>query len=94
MRTRLICLTSFVLVWGLAAGASAQLGKGNILFEYWYGGGINNGMNSLLTNARWPNSPDEGEWRTSFEGKTDWNNNYGTRARGYLYPPADGDYTF
>ena len=31
---------------------------------------------------------------TSFEGPTNWADNYGTRIRGYLYPPADGNYTF
>jgi hypothetical protein len=31
---------------------------------------------------------------TSLEAPTDWADNYGTRIRGYLYPPTSGNYTF
>ena len=34
------------------------------------------------------------EYLTSFEGPTDWCNDYGSRVRDFLYPPADGAYTF
>jgi hypothetical protein len=65
---------------------------GEILFEYWMdiGGGA---VSDLTGQAAYPDSPDDGEMRAALEGKVDWADNYGTRVRGYLYPPEDGDYT-
>jgi len=85
---------SLVVVLALLGSANAQIGKGHILFEYWFGGGINNEMNNLLNHADWPDNPHDSEWRNMLEGQTDWNDNYGTRVRGYLYPPGTGEYTF
>jgi hypothetical protein len=83
------------LVLGLTAGsANAQIGKGNILFEYYWGGGINDRLAQTYANPKWPDGWDEWEWRTSFVGPTNIGDSYATRVRGYLYPPADGDYTF
>ncbi|MCX7934374.1 MAG: PA14 domain-containing protein, partial [Planctomycetota bacterium] len=31
---------------------------------------------------------------TALAGPVDWNEHYGARLRGYLYPPVEGDYTF
>jgi len=93
MSKKLIYLASFVVVSGLVGNANGQLGKGNILYEYWFD--ISSTAVSALTgNPRYPDSPDEGEWQQSFEGHVNWRDNYGIRARGYLYPPATGDYTF
>jgi len=96
MCKRLIYLISCALVLALTGNAFGQLGKGNILFEYYYHGDSGNGwdLNVLLNYAGYPDNPDASEWRTSFEGQTDWRDGYGTRVRGYLYPPQTGDYTF
>jgi len=92
MCRKLIYLIAFVLLFGLAANVNAQVGKGNILFEYYTG--TTSELSTLLSLATYPDHPDSSEWRTSFEGQTDWSDNYGTRVRGYLYPPQTGDYTF
>ncbi len=93
MCRKLFYLTSFVLLLCLVSNASAQKGKGNILYEWWFGeAGVQ--VADLTGDPRYPDSPDEAEWRTSFEGPVNWRDNYGTRARGYVYPPASGDYNF
>lgn len=74
----------------LAAGAGVD--RGAILFEYYWGAG--GSVDSLLSLPTFPDYPDDREWRTSFEGPTDWRDNYGTYVRGYLHPPGTGNYTF
>jgi len=92
MCKRLSVLISFVLVLGFVGNAGAQP-TGQILFEYWMDiGGVN--TSDLTSNAAYPDSPDESEWRTAFDSRLDWADNTGTRVRGFLYPPEDGDYTF
>jgi hypothetical protein len=51
-------------------------------------------VNSLTSDINYPTNPNIRGLLTSFEGPTNWADNYGTRIRGYLYPPADGNYTF
>ncbi|MEK7994435.1 MAG: PA14 domain-containing protein, partial [Planctomycetota bacterium] len=92
MCRKFICLISFVVVLGLVGEALAQP-TGEILFEYWFnitGTAIAN----LTGNARYPNNPDDAEKRQNFQGNVNWRDNYGTRVRGYVYPPANGAYTF
>jgi hypothetical protein len=68
-------------------------GSGSILREYWTGiSGIT--VSNLTSNANYPNSPSGNEQLTSLEGPTNWADNYGTRIRGYIHPPASGSYTF
>lgn len=67
--------------------------KGTILREYWTG--INgNYISSLTSHASYPASPAGSEQLSSLEGPTNWADNYGTRIRGYVYPPKSGSYTF
>ncbi len=42
----------------------------------------------------YPYQPSGSEIRDSFEGPTDWGEYYLARMRGYLHPPATGEYTF
>ena len=93
MSRKLVYLSSFVFMLGMVSDASAQKGKGNILYEWWYGF-AGTAVADLTGDPRYPNSPDQAEWRTSFQGPVNWRDNYGTRARGYVYPPANGDYNF
>ena len=51
-------------------------------------------MNDLTSDINYPTNPNGRALITSFEGPTNWADYYGTRIRGYLYPPADGNYTF
>ena len=69
-----------------------SIAEGSILFEYYWG--TTNSVSSLLDLPTYPNNPDQTELRTSLEGPTDWRDSYGTRVRGYLYPPATGAFTF
>ncbi|MCU0914320.1 MAG: PA14 domain-containing protein [Planctomycetes bacterium] len=93
MSKKFLCLAALGLTLVVAGSAGAQVGQGQVLFEYW-----DNVTGTAVTNltgaAGYPNNPTSFEWRTSFEGKAARGDNYGTRAHGYLVPPADGDYTF
>ena len=66
---------------------------GFILREWWTGiSGTS--VSSLTSDINYPTNPNGRALLTSLEGPTDWADNYGTRIRGYLYPPANGNYTF
>ena len=66
---------------------------GFILREWWTGiSGTS--VSSLTSDINYPTNPNGRALLTSLEAPTDWADNYGTRIRGYLYPPADGNYTF
>ncbi|MHC4207623.1 MAG: PA14 domain-containing protein, partial [Planctomycetota bacterium] len=93
MCKKLFLLTFFVVLLCVVSNASAQKGKGHILYEWWFD--IDGTAVADLTGASgYPGNPDDAEWMTSFEGPVNWADNYGTRARGYVYPPASGDYEF
>jgi hypothetical protein len=93
MCRKLFVLTFVAFMLCVVSTASAQKGKGHILYEWWFGEtGVN--VADLTGDPRFPDSPDDAEWQTSFQGPVDWRDNYGTRARGFVYPPASGDYFF
>jgi len=79
-------------MFGLVSTAIGQP-TGEILFEWWYDIG-GTAISDLTGNPDFPDNPDDGEFRTSFDGIVDGPDNYGTRVRGWLYPPEDGEYTF
>ena len=100
MCRRMICLAFIVLVFGLVASACAQFGKGQILVEWWlnFGG---NAVTDVRGHADFPDNPHGSAMLDTFEvprtktgDLTVLVDNYGATVRGYLYPPADGDYTF
>lgn len=78
-------------------GASLKQGgivTGSILREVWkdIGGG---GIGDLVNHPAFKEDrPTERNQITSFEGPTDWADNYGTRIRGYVHPPQTGPYVF
>ncbi len=51
-------------------------------------------VSDLTSNANYPDKPSGRDFITSLEGPINWADNYGTRIRGYLHPPADSNYTF
>jgi len=67
--------------------------QGSILCEFFRGipGGD---VKDLTVNHAFPDSPTSQQLISSFEIPADTGDDYGTRVRGYLYPPATGDYTF
>jgi len=81
-----------VLVFGIVGNTLGQP-TGEILWEYWYDI-PGTGLGSLRNDPRFPDSPDMTEMRVSFDSALDPWDNYGCRALGYLYAPADGDYEF
>jgi hypothetical protein len=90
----LLCGVALALVWLASPTMAADVGKGNILFEYFTNIGAGTAITDLTSNPKFPNSPDISEWATSFLSRVDWVDSAGTHARGYVYPPQTGDYTF
>jgi hypothetical protein len=70
-----------------------DVGTGAMLYEWWTGIS-GTAVSDLTSNPAFPNQPTGRKLITSPEGPTNWADNYGTRIRGYLHPPADGNYTF
>jgi len=67
---------------------------GKVLFEYWMNVGGTSIDSDMRTLCSFPDAPDSSELRDNLKSKVDWADNYAERARAYLTPPADGDYTF
>lgn len=67
--------------------------SGEILREWWTGISGNT-LNYLRASVNYPQNPTGRDYLTSFEAPSNWASNYGTRIRGYVYPPATGSYTF
>ena len=66
---------------------------GSILYERWIGiSGTS--VDDLTSDSDYPDAPFMSEYLTSLQGVTNWSDQYGSRIRGYLYPPVTGDYTF
>ncbi|MEM7111379.1 MAG: PKD domain-containing protein [Chloroflexota bacterium] len=66
---------------------------GSVLREYWLN------MNSftiadMMADPRFPDAPTGSELATSFTSPAFWNELYGTRMRGFIYPTVSGNYTF
>jgi endoglucanase len=74
-------------------GVTSGDATGYILREWWaYLAGSD--VNKLTSDVNYPTDPNGRELITRLQGPTKWRDYYGTRIRGYLYPPADGNYTF
>ncbi len=71
----------------------APQGSGYILREFW-AGIIGGNVTDLTGNAAYPNSPTSKSYLTSLEAPYNTASSYGTRLRGYIYPPATGAYSF
>ena len=66
---------------------------GTVLYERWTGIS-GTAVSALTSNPAYPDSPSFTDHLTTLEGPTNMLDNYGTRIRGYLYPPTTGSYTF
>jgi hypothetical protein len=73
----------------MLCASSTAYSKGSILREYW-----TNVTGGAVADIPLNTSPSGSDVLTSFEGPTNWADNYGTRIRGYLVPPVTGSYTF
>ena len=63
------------------------------LREYWMDIS-GNSVSSLTSDSDYPYNPSGSNYLRSFEAPINWADNYGTRIRGYIQPPFDGNYTF
>jgi hypothetical protein len=96
MSRKLVCLLAVGLMLVVAGSASAQVGKGKVLIEYWFGGGVDSNLDNLKANANFPDHPASSEWLSNGMDRPDYVNMdyWGARLRAYLTPPETGDYTF
>jgi hypothetical protein len=69
-------------------------GTGRIIRQWWSNIGAGTAIGDLTGNANYPDNPTGWEFVDLFEGPVDVADNYGSRLRGWLFPPATGDYTF
>ena len=67
--------------------------SGRILREV-YEGISGSRIRHLEGAPNFPSAPDVREILSSLRVPSGWGNNYGTRIRGFLHPPVDGDYQF
>ena len=100
MCNRFRCLICTVLALGLFSNALAQEPKGEILVEWWLNSS-GNAVTDIRGHAGFPDNPDGAAKLDTFEVPRSkpaemsvLTDNYGARVTGYLYPPADGTYTF
>lgn len=92
-------LLSLTLLLSVSSAVRAEQPKpppaatGGILAEFYRGipGGA---VKDLTDNRAFPDSPTSSELLPAFEIASDDGNQFGTRVRGFLYPPATGNYTF
>jgi len=69
-------------------------GTGRIIREVWQDIGAGTAIGGLTGNPNYPDDPTFWEFIDTFEGPVDVADNYGSRLRGWLFPPATGDYIF
>ena len=68
-------------------------GLGQILREWWMDIDGED-VDDLKSNPRFPDHPDDAEFLDTFEGPTNWDDDYGSRIHGWLYIKNSGQYTF
>lgn len=86
----IFCTSIFLAMIGTAYCQTGD-DTGQILFEYWFNI-PGSSVSDLTENPDYPDNPSDWEYRTSFDGRVDWKNNYGQRVRGVLTPPETGSY--
>ncbi len=69
------------------------LPTGVIQREYW-DEVSGSGINALTKHKQFPDKPTGSGLLTRFEGPVNWKDQYGSRIRGYIHPPATGNYVF
>ncbi len=94
MYRKLICFVAAGLMLAIASGVQAQLIDGQVLVLYWYGGGVDNNLDNLKGNARFPDNPDEAAVLTAMDQPDRPLDYWGAQLKAVLTPPETGDYTF
>jgi glucose/arabinose dehydrogenase len=73
--------------------AAPAAGTGKILREWWEGI-AGNKVADLAKSSKFGERPSGTDYLPAFEAPLSFANDYGQRIRGYLHPPADGEYHF
>jgi uncharacterized repeat protein (TIGR01451 family) len=81
---------------GTATSTATQtpLPGGSVIREIWHNIAGDGDVNGLITDPRYPDMPDLCLSLNQLNTDTDYADYYGQRLRGYISPPANGDYTF
>ena len=77
----------------LTIAATNSLGVTKVQREYWHNIS-GSAVTDLTGNAAYPRRPDDLDTLSSLDTAKDVAETYGSRIRGYLKPPVDGDYIF
>lgn len=72
---------------------TASFSTGQILWERWEKVD-GTAVSDLTQHHQFPENPSDTILTTSFEPPKNFGNNFGARARGFLFPPVTGEYTF
>ncbi|MCL5282420.1 MAG: LamG domain-containing protein [Planctomycetes bacterium] len=78
-------------VWSFVTADGAPK---KVVRQWWSGITTGSAVVNLTSSPDYPYQPTGSELLDTFEGPTNWADNYGTRMFGWLIPPATGDYTF
>ena len=83
----------FITLVGCLVNNTTVRAQNIFLREYWMNIS-GNSVFDLISDPNYPYRPDGSDYLRSFETPTNWADDYGTRVRGYIQPPFNGDYTF
>ena len=78
-------------VWSFVTADGAAK---KIVRQWWSGITTGDAVVNLTSSPNYPYQPTGSELLDTFEGPTNWADNYGARIFGWLTPPQTGDYTF
>jgi hypothetical protein len=81
-------------IWKVEMPRAPACGTGTYITREQYNNIPGNKVSDLTGNANYPNRPSSVTRLTSFEAPLGAGNNFGVRIRGYIIPPATGNYTF
>lgn len=70
------------------------LSRGFAMEQLYFDIGGGTTIPDLINNPKYPDSPDQVNYKTTLEGPINTYDNYGTRLTGWLVPPLDGEYVF
>jgi hypothetical protein len=68
--------------------------RGFAMEQLFFNIGSGTAVADLTSNAKYPNSPDQVNWKATLEGPTDSYDASGTRLIGWIKAPIGGDYSF
>lgn len=92
-KSNLIFCAIFLFGFNFIRADDPSINRGSILVEYWHELSASS-IADLKNNPKFPFQPTSSNLLKSFEIPSNQAENYGTRIRGYIFPPETGDYIF